>query len=145
MRLLTTRARTATPALALAAALAGGGLAGCSGAEDAVRGAARDAGCSVAQRAADEAERRARDAVSDLGADPQAARRELEAVRGALDAAVQGLGGETRQQLTRARDAVDDLLAQARRAADGTKVDDEAVAEAERQLDGAVEHVGTVC
>lgn len=132
--------------LATSALLVTTGLLGaCSQAEDAVRGAAEDAGCAVAQRAADEAERRARDAVADLGADPQAARRELEGIREALRAAEGGLGGETRRQVGRARDAVDVLLGQARRAADGTRVDDEAVADAERRLDDAVGEITTVC
>ncbi|GGO76207.1 hypothetical protein [Nocardioides deserti] len=120
-------------------------LAGCSEAEDIVRGAAEDAGCAAAQQAMDEAERRARDAVADLKADPQAAERELTAVRDVLAAAEQGLGGETRQQVDRAGKAVGRLLTQARGAAEGTRVDDEAVADAERRLDDAVGEITTVC
>ncbi|MDN4162382.1 hypothetical protein [Nocardioides abyssi] len=120
-------------------------LGACSEAEDAVRGAARDAGCAAAQRVADQAERTARDAVADIGADPQAARRELEGVRDALRAAEAGLSGETGAQVERARDAVDALLVQARRAADGTRVDDRAVDDAERRLDDAVGEITTIC
>ncbi|MBC9733678.1 hypothetical protein [Nocardioides marmotae] len=120
-------------------------LTGCAEAEDAVRGAAREAGCAAARQAMDEAERRVRDAVADLRADPEAARRELRAVRGVLDAAERGLGGEARQQVDRAGKAVDRLLAEARDAAAGTRVDDVAVDEAERQLDGAVGEITNLC
>ncbi|MDN4173685.1 hypothetical protein QWY28_12060 [Nocardioides sp. SOB77] len=130
---------------ALTTALATTVLAGCSEAEDIVRGAAEDAGCAAAQQAMDEAERRVRDAVGDLRADPRAAERELSAVRDVLAAAEQGLGGETREQVDRAGKAVDELLTQARGATEGTQVDDVAVDEAERQLDGAVGEITTVC
>lgn len=133
--------RTLLVTSALAATL----LTGCSEAEDIVRGAAEDAGCAAAQQAMGEAERRARDAVADIKADPQAAERELTAVREVLAAAERGLGGETRQQVDRAGKAVDRLLAEARGAAEGTRVDDVAVDEAERQLDGAVGQITTVC
>lgn len=120
-------------------------LAGCSEAEDIAKGAAEDAGCAVAQRAADEAERRTREAVADIGADPQAAERELRAVRDVLTAAEQGVSGDTRQHVEQARKAVDALVTEASSAADGAPVDDAAVTEAEQQLDDAVEDISTVC
>ncbi|WP_205471409.1 hypothetical protein [Nocardioides sp. SYSU D00038] len=140
---MTPRAALAAPALLVV--LSAGALTGCSEAEDAVNGATDRAACEVAQAAVDEVADQARSLADRIGADPQAARRELSALRDTLAAAEKGLGGETREQVRRARDAVDALLAEAKQAADGSQVDDAVVRESRRELDRAVEELSQVC
>lgn len=133
------------PVLASAACVLA--LGACS--EDEIRDrasdAASDAACSVASRALSGLRGEVEQAARDVGADPAAARRELTALRESLAAAERGLGGETRERVEQARAAVDDLLAQARRAADGTTVDDQAVAEAQAEYDAATRGLTEVC
>ncbi|MEJ7833115.1 MAG: hypothetical protein WKF79_09385 [Nocardioides sp.] len=119
--------------------------AGCDAAEDAAKDVANDAACSVAQQAMDEASRRAKQAVADLEADPQAAERELRALRDSLATVEKQVDGETEGQVTRARQALDRLVEQADAARGGTPVDDEAVADARSDLDAAVEDFSSVC
>ncbi|MDF9717318.1 hypothetical protein INN71_08175 [Nocardioides sp. ChNu-153] len=128
------------PALALGLVA----LAGCSEVETAVRDAASDAGCSLAQDAVDGVTGQAHAAADQLGVDPAGAERELTALRDGLATAEQGLSGELRGHVEDARTALDALVTQARAAADGT-VDQQAVAEAEAQLDTAVQELTTVC
>ncbi|SDC10496.1 hypothetical protein [Nocardioides lianchengensis] len=128
-------------------------LAACSDAEDAVRDAASDAAsdaaCAVAGGVVDDARSRvdgiARDLASGTASERASARRELTALRDSLAAAERGLGGETRERLEQARSAVDDLLDQASAAADGTQVDDEAVASAQEEYDEAARGLTDVC
>jgi hypothetical protein len=120
-------------------------VSGCDAAGDAVSGAASRAGCEVAQRAVDEVAQQARSTAADLGADPAAAQQRLDGLRETLSTAEQGLDGETREQVTRAREAVEALATQAGQAADGTQVDDVAVQEAEQELDAAVTRLTDVC
>ena len=121
------------------------GLAGCSEVEDAARGAADDAACSVAQRAMDEAGDQAQRLVDEIGADPQAAERELKALRDSLRALESQVDGETGGKVTEARKALDRLVKQADRARTGTPVDDQAVDDAQRDLDAAVEDFKDIC
>ncbi len=120
-------------------------LPGCAEAEEIARDAAGQAGCAVAQQAVADAEDRVRQVAKDIGANPQAAERELRALAGVLDGAAQQLEGEAQTQVQRAREAVDGLLVEARQAADGTRVDEVAVEEGQRELDRALEALATVC
>jgi hypothetical protein len=131
------------PPLALLAALV---LGACSEAEDAIRDAASDAAsdaaCAVGRTAVTELKGQVDGIARDIGADPAAARRELTAIRESLAAAERGLGGETRERVRQAREAVDELLAQARA---GTTVDDEAVAAAQEEYDAAAAELTNIC
>ncbi|MCW2816878.1 MAG: hypothetical protein JWN84_4333 [Nocardioides sp.] len=120
-------------------------LTACDAAEDAVKDAAGDAACSVAGQAADEAGRQASRAVDDIGADPQAAERELAAVRDALATAARGVDGDLKRHLDDARAAVERLQGQAEDAVAGAEVDTTAVQDAQDDLDTAVEDVKNLC
>ncbi|WP_309649278.1 hypothetical protein [Nocardioides sp.] len=120
-------------------------LVGCSDVEDLARDTASDAACSVARTAMDEAGDQAKQAVEGLDADPQAARRELTALRDSLQALEGRVDGETGGKITQAREALDKLVEQADAAREGTPVDDQAVADAEAELDTAVEDFGNLC
>ncbi|MDQ1104466.1 plasmid stabilization system protein ParE [Nocardioides zeae] len=139
-----TPASRSLPALA-AAALSLGALVGCSEVEDAVRDTASEAGCQVAQEAVDGITGEARQAVDDLGADPAAAEQELRNLRDAVATAADGLSGEVGTHLEEAEAALDDLVAQAEAAADGTQVDEAVVQSAESELDTAVDELTQVC
>jgi len=132
--------------VALLAALV---LGACSQAEtvvsDAASEAASKAGCSVARAAVGEVRRQVDGIASDIQADPEAARRELTAVREALAAAEQKLTGQTREQMARAGAAIDDLRAEARTVADGASVDDQALRAAQSEYDDAVEQLTGLC
>jgi soluble cytochrome b562 len=134
--------KTATLALTALLALV---LTGCSDVEDAAKGAASDAACSVANQAMDEAGTQAKQAVSDLGADPAAAKRELTALRDGLKTLEGQVDGETGGKVTDARKALDRLVTQADAARDGTPVDDRAVEDAQADLDTAIEDFGDLC
>lgn len=141
-----------TSAAATAVLVAALTLTGCATAEEAVSGAVDGAvdravdgtACSLAREAVGGVEAQVREAADRLGADPRAARRELTALRDTLAAAERGLSGQTRNQVARARAAVDRLVAAAREAADGT-VDERAVAQARRRLGDAVRGVQETC
>jgi len=120
-------------------------LVGCSEVEDAAKDAADEAACSVAQRAMDEAGDQAQRAVDEIGADPQAAENELKALRDSLKALEGQVDGETGGKVTEARQALDRLVKQADRARTGTPVDDQAVDDAQRDLDAAVEDFTDIC
>lgn len=121
------------------------GLVGCSEVEDAAKDAAGDAACSVAEQAMDEAADQARQAIDEIGADPQAAKRELTALRDSLKSLEGQVDGETGGKVTQARKALDRLVKQADRARSGTPVDDAAVDDAQRDLDAAVEDFKDLC
>lgn len=127
------------------AALALGALVGCSEVEDAVRDTASEAGCQVAQEAVDGVTSQARQAVDDLGADPAGAEQELRSLRDAVSTAADGLSGEVGTHLDEAEAALDDLVAQADAAADGTQVDEAVVESAQSELDTAVDELTQVC
>lgn len=132
-------------AVVLTAVLMLGGLAGCSEVEDAAKGAADEAACAVAQRAMDEAGDQAQRAVDEIGADPAAAKDELTALRDSLKALEGQVDGETGGKVTQARQALDRLVKQADRARRGTPVDEQAVDDAQRELDVAVEGFTDIC
>ena len=136
--------RRGSRAAAALVAVAATALGGCSEAEDAVDRAAGDAACRLAQEAVDGVAGQAREAADRIGADPEAARRELTALRDSLAAAEEGLSGETRARVEEARAALDRLVSESRDAARGA-VDEQAVEEAERELDTAVEELTRVC
>ncbi|MCD4535781.1 hypothetical protein LRP67_16960 [Nocardioides sp. cx-169] len=136
------RMRAAGAALAAALSLV---LAGCSDVEDAAKDAAGDAACSVARQAMDEAATQAEQAVGDLGADPAAAKRELTALRDALKTLEGRVDGESGGKVTQARKALDRLVTQADVARAGTPVDQQAVDDAQSDLDSAVEDFRDVC
>lgn len=132
--------------VALALAVVGSlSLAACSEVEDAARDAADDAACSVAKQAMDRAGDEAQRAVDEIGADPQAAKRELTALRDALKSLESQVDGETGGKVTEARKALDRLVKQADDAREGTPVDDQAVDDAQRDLDAAVDDFKDIC
>ncbi len=131
-------------ALLLSVTLAGT-LTGCSEVEDLAREKASDAACSVARSAMDEASDQARQAADKIKADPQAARRELTALRDGLKALEGRVDGETGGKVTEGRQALDRLVEQADAARAGTPVDDAAVSDAEAELDSAVEDFKNLC
>jgi len=133
-----------TPVLALTAVLAFG-VAGCSDVEDAAKDVADDAACAVAEQAMDEAGDQAQRAVDEIGADPQAAERELKALRDTLKSLEGQVDGESGSKVTQARKALDKLVRQADQARAGTPVDDQAVDDAQRDLDTAVEDFKDIC
>jgi hypothetical protein len=137
--------RRLTPVVLLTAVL----LSGCAEAEKAVSDAgseaASKAGCSVARAAVGEVRRQVDGITADIKADPQAAEQELAAAREALTAAENQLTGETQQQLSRAGAAIDDLQAEARAAADGANVDDQALRAAQDEYGAAVEQLTGLC
>lgn len=120
-------------------------LVGCSEVEDAAKDAADDAACSVAQQAMDRAGDEAQKAIEQIGADPAAAERELKALRNGLESLEGQVDGETGGKVTEARKALDRLVKQADRARAGTPVDDQAVDDAQRDLDAAVEDFKDIC
>ncbi|WP_193613964.1 hypothetical protein [Nocardioides lijunqiniae] len=120
-------------------------LVGCSDVEDAAKGAASDAACSVANKTMDEAGTQAKQAVSDLGADPAAAKRELTALRDGLKTLEGQVDGETGGKVTEARKALDRLVTQADAAREGSPVDDQAVEDAQADLDTAIEDFTELC
>lgn len=114
-------------------------------ASDTVSDAGSRAGCAVAGTAVDEGRSLVRGVASDIGADPDSVRQQLTVAREALAAAERGLDGEVRQQLDRAVDALDTLRDEARAAADGTTVDDQALQEARAEYDSAAEQLTAIC
>lgn len=120
-------------------------LVGCSEVEDAARDAADDAACSVAKQAMDKAGDQAQRAVDEIGADPQAAKRELTALRDTLKSLEGQVDGESGGKVTQARKALDKLVKQADQARSGTPVDDQAVDDAQRDLDAAVDDFKDIC
>jgi hypothetical protein len=124
-------------------------LSACSEAErvvsDATSDAASEAACSVARTAVGEVRGQVKGIASEIRADPQVAQRELTAVRGALAAAEKRLDGETREQIARARVAVDDLVVEARAVAGGAGINDRAVRTAQEDFDGAVDSLTELC
>ncbi len=135
------RIPTTVSALVVLAALA----TGCSEAEDAARDAAGDATCAVARSAVDEAGQQAGSAADEIGADPQAAERELQALRDALAAAERGVDGDIKAKVGEAKTAIEDLLGEAKDAADGAPVDTKAVDRAQADLEAAVDDVKGLC
>lgn len=120
-------------------------LVGCSDVEDAAKDVADDAACAVAQQAMDEAGDQAQRAIDEIGADPAAAGRELKALRDGLKSLEGQVDGETGGKVTEARQALDRLVKQADRARAGTPVDEQAVDDAQRDLDAAVEDFTDIC
>ena len=129
----------------LTAVLMLGGLVGCSEVEDAAKGAADEAACAVAQQAMDEVGDQAQRAIDEIGADPAAAKDELSALRDSLEALEGQVDGETGGKVTEARQALDRLVKQADRARRGTPVDQQAVDDAQRDLDAAVDDFTDIC
>ena len=124
-------------------------LSGCSEAEDIVSDAASEtaskAACPVARAAVGEVREQVKGIAAEIKADPEAARRELTAAREALTAAEERLGGETQEQIARARAAIDDLRAEARAVANGAHVDGRALQAAREEYDDAVEQLTGLC
>lgn len=127
----------AVPVLVLA-------LAGCSEIEQRAQDAVSDAACSAARSALDGAGDQASQLADRIGADPQSAERELRSIRDGLSAALPAVDGELERDLTRARDAVGDLLTEAGDAARG-EVDPAAVDEARDELQRSVDDVRDLC
>ncbi len=134
-----------TPALLLTALLLAVTVTGCSEAEELAKSTASDAACSVARQAMDGAGDQAERAVEKIKADPQAAERELRALRDALSTLEKQVDGETEGQVTKARKALDRLVQQADAARKGTPVDDQTVRDAQDDLDTAVEDFSDIC
>lgn len=124
-------------------------LSSCSEAErvvsDAGSKATSKAGCSVAKAAVDEVRRQVDGISSKIQADPEAARRELNAWSEVLTAAEKRLTGDTREQVARAGAAIDALRAEARAVADGASIDDQALRAAQKEYDDAVEQLTGIC
>jgi hypothetical protein len=83
--------------------------------------------------------------TADIKANPEAAEQELTAARDALAAAEGQLTGQTKELLTRAGAAIDDLRAEAKAVADGATVDDKALQAAQDEYGAAVEQLTGVC
>lgn len=120
------------------------GLSACGDAEELVGNAARSAGCSAAEQVVSPIRGQVRAAVEDLGADPEAARRELTVLRNAVDAAAGTLSGEARQALGEISAALETLTEEARVAA-RSAVDQQAVQQAQDELGAAIDEFGAVC
>lgn len=114
-------------------------------AEDQARETAGDVACSAAQEAVDQASSAASGAADAIGADPQAAREDLQAVSDALAVAQAATNGNLSADLTNAKTAIDVLVSQAAAAAAGGLVDTNAVNAAQAQLDSAVQDVQNAC
>jgi len=133
--------RRLLPPLLLAAALA----TGCSDLEDAARDTANGAACSVAQGAVDGVSGQVDRAIDEIGADPEAAQRELAGLREVLDRAAGGISGDAEQALRDAADALGRLAGEARDAAGGVDVDTSAVDDARDSFGDAVDDVRDFC
>ncbi|QCW50169.1 hypothetical protein FE634_06670 [Nocardioides dongxiaopingii] len=120
-------------------------LAACSDPEAAVRDATSDAACSLAREAVDRAGTEAGTAVDEIGADPRAAQQELKAARDVLTVAQKGVSGDVKSKVGDARAAVEELLDEARKAAEGADVDVQLVERARGELDRAIADVRDVC
>lgn len=128
-------------------------LTGCDQAEDAkdkaadkVKDTAADAGCALAKEAVDGAGSAAGHAINELTNDPQGSVKELKLVRKALDTADKAISdGDLKDAVAKVRTAVGDLLDEANKAADGKKVDQQAIDEGEAALTEAIDGVKNAC
>lgn len=127
--------------LALTAVL----LTGCSAAEDKAKEVAGDAACSLAAKAVSGVKGQVDDAVTQIGADPEAAQRKLTGLRDGVKSAEGRVSGDVKAQLTEAREALDDLVAQASDAAEGADVDTSAIDTSKQHFSDAVDDVSTTC
>lgn len=133
-----------TAAAGSLAALALLGTTACGPAEDVISSSTSAAACAAAQRAVDPIVDGARSAVQELGVDPAAARRELQALKGVVDAAAAPLSGEIRTHLKEISGSLGLLVDEARTAARGA-VDQQAVDRAQDELGAAVDDIGRIC
>ncbi|WP_134764685.1 hypothetical protein [Nocardioides sp. 1609] len=134
-----------TVVLATVTVLAALVLAACSDPEAAVRDASSDAACSLARETVDQVGTEASSAVDEIGADPRAAQQELEAARDVLTVAQKGVSGDVKSKVDDARAAVEELLGEARSAAEGADVDVQLVERARGELDQAIADVRDLC
>lgn len=118
---------------------------GCSEAKDLARDTANDAACSIAKSAMNKTAEQAKRAVREIGADPKSAERELTSLRDALKSLEAKVDGKSGGRVSEARKALDVLVEQADAAREGTPVDDQAVDDAQRDLDAAVEDFKNIC
>ncbi|CAN5663697.1 hypothetical protein BH11ACT8_BH11ACT8_20690 [soil metagenome] len=119
--------------------------AGCSDIKDAATNKAGEAGCAVAKKAVDGVKSQVDDAIDQIGADPESARKKLSGARDALKKAEGSIGGGTKQKLTSAREALDDLVAEASDAASGADVDTSAIDTSKEKFSTAVDDVTGAC
>ncbi len=129
------------PAVTVLALVAGG----CSEVEDAARDTANGAACSVAEEAVDGVSGQVDRAIEEIGADPEAAERELSGLREVLDRAASGISGDAKQALSDAADALGRLADEAGEAASGVDVDTSAVDDAQDAFGDAVDGVRDFC
>lgn len=118
--------------------------AGCGGAEDVLGDAVGAASCAAAEQAVSPVKDRVRSAVESLGVDPAGAQRELEVLKGTVDAAAQTVSGEVQQSLENISGDLGVLIDEARGAARGA-VDQSAVDQAQAELGTAVDDVTRIC
>lgn len=118
---------------------------GCSEIEEAASETAGNAACSVAQQAVDGVTGQVDQAIDEIGADPEAAQRELASLREVLDQAQGSISGEAQQALRDAADALGRLADEARDAARGVEIDTSAVDQAQDAFGEAVDGITDVC
>lgn len=116
----------------------------CGSPEDVLGDAVGAAGCAAAEQAVSPLKDRVRSAVEDLGVDPAGARRELEVLKGTVDATASTVSGEVQQSLRKISGDLDVLIDEARGAASGA-VDQKAVDQAQDDLGTAVDDVTRIC
>ncbi|RZI78866.1 MAG: hypothetical protein EOO67_21215 [Microbacterium sp.] len=116
----------------------------CGDPEEALGNAVSAASCTAAKQAVAPVKDGVRSAVADLGADPAAAQRKLEVLKGAVDGVTATIHGEVKKSLQGVSDDLDTLIAQAKAAADGA-VDQKAVNQAQTDLGTAVDDVTEIC
>ncbi|WP_139978096.1 hypothetical protein [Nocardioides litoris] len=137
--------RSVLAAAALTATTAATALTGCDAVEDTAKQAANDAACETARQTADQASQAASNAADSIGADPQAAKQDLQAVSSALGVAQTATSGQLGSDVDQAKTAIDTLLSQATAAAAGDLLDTNAVEAARQQLETAVTDIKQIC
>lgn len=140
---------TTYPRGAVAATLLVLALSGCSAAEDRVKEGAKDlagdAACSVAAKSVSGVKGQVDDAIDQIGADPEAAKRKLTGLRDGVKSAEDRVGGDVKVKLTEAREALDELVADATDAAKGTEVDTSALESSKEKFGTAADDVTEAC
>lgn len=131
--------------LALSATLLVLALTGCSAAEDKAKELGGDAACTVAGKAVGGVKSQVDDAVDQIGVDPAAAKRKLTGLRDGVKSAEDRVSGDVRAQLAEAREVLDDLVAEAGDAVEGSDVDTSALDTSKQQFSDAADDVTIAC
>jgi len=136
----------------LAATLAGGMLAagaltGCSTVEGIVAEQVDNATCAIGSGVIDQVSTNVSDAIAQIQVDPSGALNTLETARTALAAAGATAveGSETADAIAGLQSTVDDLIALADDAVDGTSVDPQALADLQEQSEAQIKQLVGIC